>query len=135
MQYQIAELTASQITGMRLQILQLIRAMVEPVGIYTFFRFVEGIRMPFHKRINRIAETTFGIYLLHGSSIGNNLIWTHLFHLDTKYLCGLKIYAGSILISSLLVFFICSVFDFIRINFIQHYIDSFTNRVFQFIRT
>lgn len=91
---------------------------LSPVIVYLIFRFFQSINIGSNKFINTISRTTFGIYLLHDSVFVRQMIWHGILQIDqnqygSKYCI---IYAiGTIL----LVFILCSLFDSLRIKFIE----------------
>lgn len=67
-----------------------------------------------NKFINKIALTTFGVYLIHDNPVMRGFIWDNLFktylYSNSRYLI---IYSIAV---ALAIYMVCSIIDFIRIN-------------------
>lgn len=85
-------------------------------GISIFILFL-SLPNFYSKRINTIASTTFGVYLLHDSGIARQLIWNNILHVGQQFEdCYYFAYA---IISILLVFVMGALFDRIRKRYIE----------------
>ena len=84
------------------------------VGLFLYFRKLD---MPYSSVINKIAATTFGIYLIHDSNLLRPYLWHHVFH-NAGYLnsAWLPVHAVS---TVLIVFIVGAVIDFCRKKFIE----------------
>ena len=99
-----------------------------PLAVVCLFEFFKNLNMKNHKLINIIASTTFGIYLIHDSSIGRTLIWTKIFHcLDYQY--NSVYFPLFAILTASLVFISCSIIDYLRQLFIEKRIISFMNKI------
>lgn len=78
-------------------------------------------------RINLIASTTFGIYLLHDSLFGENVLWPFLLQTSSQYKSSFFIIYA--VFSIAVVFWFCSIIDIIR----QRFIDRFYLNLFTFL--
>ncbi len=78
------------------------------VGIFCFFL---NIKIPYNKWINKVATTTFGIYLIHDNGIIRDYLWNEL--LDVNSVEGMMYIFYSIIVV-LSIFCICSIIDLIR---------------------
>jgi hypothetical protein len=61
----------------------LITVFIAPLCAYIWFTLFERNRMNDSRRINKIASTTFGVYLIHESIIGRPLFWYNILCVDT----------------------------------------------------
>jgi hypothetical protein len=117
--FQDASLYANGITGNRFTLGEmLITVFIAPLCAYIWFTLFERNRMNDSRRINKIASTTFGVYLIHESIIGRPLFWYNILCVDTlQYESFLfPIFA---LISVVLVFVMCGLMDICREKYIQ----------------
>lgn len=77
-----------------------------------FFHTVKNVEVKYSKVINRIAKTTFGIYLIHDNPLLRRILWVELlncpFHANTYYFI---VFAC---VCVLIVFIVCMVIDSIR---------------------
>lgn len=79
-------------------------------GLFVYFA---ELNMSYHKYINLLASTTFGIYLLHDSDLLRTYLWHHVFHNADLYTSAwLPVHAVS---TVLIVFFCGAVIDYLRI--------------------
>ena len=78
--------------------------------------------------VNKIAATTFGVYLIHEGLFARWWLWKGLLKVDTvQYASPMFIFwaIGSIV----LVFVVCSVIDLVRISFLEEPALSFADRI------
>lgn len=74
----------------------------------------------YNKFINTIGGCTFGVYLIHDHDFVRNFLWENLFSLEN--------YANSsmllvrILYSTIAVFIVCLIIEFVRKNIIEKYL-------------
>lgn len=77
------------------------------------FVWIGSKKIGYHKFINTVAATTFGIYLIHDNRLIRTLLWIKVFHMEN--LIGTPIYGVIyVLIVVLIVFVSCSLLEFIR---------------------
>ena len=82
------------------------------------FMIFEKTEMKYNKWINRIASTTFGIYLIHDSYPVRNVLWTRIFHVaDFKNSMLILPYG---LLAMVLIFVTCALIDLLR-QFLEKY--------------
>lgn len=83
-------------------------------GLFLYFRKLD---MPYSSVINKIAATTFGIYLIHDSNLLRPYLWHHVFH-NAGYLnsAWLPVHAVS---TVLIVFIAGTVIDLCRKKFVE----------------
>lgn len=81
------------------------------VSISCFMVFAT-LKMNYHKWINVIASTTFGIYLIHDDPMIRQRLWIYLFK-NADYQDSILLIPYSI-ISVALVFIVCSLIDLLR---------------------
>ena len=109
-------------------------AVLTPLAVACIFEFFKKLTIKNNKLINIIASTTFGIYLIHDSSVGRALIWNKIFHcLDYQY--NSVYFPLLAILTALTIFICCSIIDYLRqllvekqiVSFINKIIDSFVN--------
>lgn len=84
-----------------------------PVIMIGFGMFLLFNRITFHNRIiNRIAQSAFAVYLITDHPFSEKLLWTRLFNLQNLYQQPFAIL--KILGILLVVYFICTLLDFVR---------------------
>ena len=84
-----------------------------PVIMIGFGMFLLFNRITFHNRIiNRIAQSAFAVYLITDHPFSEKLLWTRLFSLQNLYQQPFAIL--KILGILLVVYFICTLLDFVR---------------------
>lgn len=83
-----------------------------PICAILLFKIFEAINVNSYKLVNKIASTTFGIYLIHDFGPFRNLIWYKILNVDLLYANRLfPFYAFLVVIA---VFIVCSIIDLIR---------------------
>ncbi len=90
--------------------------MLCPFAVYSIFCFFSSFNFQ-NVWVNKVATTTFGIYLLHDSSVGRVFIWNVLVR-PLRYL-GMKSFVLFAFVIVLAVFCVCSVVDFFRIYLVE----------------
>lgn len=90
-----------------------------PIFLISVFMFIgfKNIDIKNNKFINMVSSTTFGIYLLHDNHYMRPIIWKKIFN-STNYVTSSLLPVYSI-ITSCIVFLVCSLIDIIRIKFIE----------------
>ena len=96
----------------------------------TSFMFFKGLKMKYYKWINVIASTTFGVLLIHANSdTMRQWLWKDTLHnADVYYTDYACLYS---VVAVLVVFIVCSVIDFVRINTIEKWMFKELDKVFQ----
>lgn len=79
-----------------------------------FFMMFKTIKLKENRFINKLSKTSFGVYLIHDSNLLRPFLWKNIFH-NNSYQNTVLIIPYSIVVV-LLVYFGCSLFDFVRIN-------------------
>ncbi len=88
------------------------------VAVCLFLAFKQ-LRIGHSQWINRIAATTFGIYLLHDNDLLRKWIWQDTLQVSQFYTSEwFPLYAIGIV---LFVFCVCGILDFLRIRFLETY--------------
>lgn len=89
-----------------------------PLCAWSLFAIFARMSVPPSHRINTIAATTFGVYLLHDSNITRQLIWNGILHVsDAQFLSS---YFPLLAFADILaVFAICSAIDYLRLRFVE----------------
>lgn len=91
-----------------------------PICSYALFKIFLSINIKNNNFINEISATTLGIYLIHESLVGRNLIWYKIINpLVTQY--ESRWFLLKALASIFIVFFVCSAMDELRRKFIEPY--------------
>ena len=96
----------------------------------TSFMFFKGLKMKYYKWINVIASTTFGVLLIHANSnTMRQWLWKDTLHnADVYYTDYACLYS---VVAVLVVFIVCSVIDFVRINTVEKWMFKELDKVFQ----
>lgn len=92
-------------------------AIFTPVAIVSLVKFFGGLNISYNNLINKISSTTFGIYIIHDSTVGRTLIWDGIAKSLNQY--NSVFYPIYAVITILLVFVICSFVDLLRLKFIE----------------
>lgn len=89
-------------------------ALLNAIFVFSFFK---NLHISYNKHLNRIAATTFGIYLVHENLLLNKIIWHRLFKLDnfisSKWLFLIMVFA------TVITFVGCSIIDLCRQQIIE----------------
>lgn len=98
-----------------------------PVAAIACFRFFMCLSIGNGRIINTVAASTFGIYLLHDSPFGRNIIWDKIFHaLDVQYK---SVYFPLLAFCTCLAVFVaCSAADLIRKRLFENKILSLADK-------
>lgn len=84
-----------------------------PVACISLFEFFRRINIGHNKIINAISSTTFGVYLLHDSEVGRDLLWHKIFRVaEVQY--PSPYYPLLLAVTCVAVFAGCSLIDFAR---------------------
>ena len=109
-------------------------AIIVPLVSVLIFKKFESIEIGSVKYINMISRTALGVYLIHDSLIGRNIIWHEILKIDT-ILYQSKMFPIYVIFVVLGVLIICSMIDFIRIILFERIIikktDEFINKLKQ----
>lgn len=84
------------------------------LGLFTLF---ENLKIPYNKRINKIATTTFAVYLIHANGVLGD--WPYdIFHVEifSQSLILMMLY---MLTTSVIIFAVCSVLELARVKYIE----------------
>ena len=112
------------------------------ISLSLFMLFL-NLKINYHKNINLVASTTFGIYLIHDSDLIRYFLWLDLFK-NASYQNSLLLIPYSIVVV-LVVFIVCFIVDLIRqktieklyMKFVDKYIDDilkFFRKIYLFFR-
>lgn len=94
-------------------------------------------KIGYHRWINMIASTVFGIYLIHDNKMMENFLWLDILHM--KSMISQPVYVVLyILFICLLIFVVCSLLEYIRKllfqkleNKVANYFDQSVNRLIE----
>ena len=85
-------------------------AVLLPAASVTLFEFFRRLDIGQNKAINTVSSATFGVYLIHDSAVGRDLLWNKVFHcLDVQYQSSL--YPLLLMATCLAVFIGCAAID------------------------
>lgn len=93
-------------------------SVVTPLCAFFVFRFFESLDLGINAVINKIAATTFGVYLIHESETGRSFIWYRIIKPDILF-CNETLFPLYMILLVLAVFVVCSAIDLIRVSFIE----------------
>lgn len=105
-----------------------------PLCAWCIFSLFARLNVRSNRFINTVAATTFGVYLIHDSSVGRDWIWNSVLKVsDVQFFSP---YFPLIAVADIFgVFIACSVIDYLRLRFIEpklmHYAKNLTNRFSQ----
>lgn len=91
---------------------------LSPCCAFFIFRVFEAYQIRYISIINKIAATTFGIYLIHDSFVGRELFWKDIFKIDT-IIYNTTLFPVYAVIIAVMVFAICSAIDYLRLRFVE----------------
>lgn len=101
-------------------------AVFSPLAVLLLFEFFKNVKIESNKIINTVASTTFGIYLIHDSTVGRHFIWYKLFHcFDMQYQS--RFFPLMALGTILIVFISCSLIDLLRQIIFEKKVLAFIN--------
>ena len=89
--------------------------LIEPICSVLLFVLFRNINLKSNKVINTIAETTFGIFLLHDSIFGRIIIWKKIIPITEIYLHS-NLFPVFVFIIAIMIFLCCAAIDLIREN-------------------
>ncbi|SCY70172.1 acyltransferase family protein [Butyrivibrio sp. INlla14] len=89
-----------------------------PIAAISAFMLAKNLQIGSVNIVNKVAATTFGVYLLHNSPVSNLAIWKGLIDIQhTQY--GKALYPLYALITPICVFGVCALIDAMRIRFVE----------------
>lgn len=106
---------------------------VVPACAVSLFLCFHSMKIKTEETINALAATTFGVYLLHDSVVGRELIWNTVFKVDTV-LYQSHWFPVLAIVVVFAVFFACAAFDYMRILFIEPRMVRTANRILNKIK-
>ena len=116
---QDASLYSDGVTGSPFTIGELfITAFIAPICACLWFALFERNSIDESRKINQIASTTFGVYLIHESIVGRPLFWYNILRVDTLQYQSV-LFPISALISVIFVFAVCASIDICREKYVQ----------------
>ena len=95
-----------------------VTSFIAPILALCLFTTFEKLNIGQVKFINKIASTTFGVYLIHDSMIGRQVFWYSIFKVDS-FQYNQMLFPLYAIITIVLVFSICSLIDYCRIRFVE----------------
>ena len=100
---------------------------------WSLFAIFARLRIRASRRINTVAATTFGVYLLHDSTVGRQLIWNGILRVsDVQFLSP---YFPLLALADILaVFAVCSAIDWLRLRFVEPRMTAWAARKIARIR-
>ena len=95
-------------------------------SFYLFMVFKQ-LHLRHNYLINRIAATTFGVYLIHDSNLLRHFIWRDILQVNCwEENPFLPVYA---IITVMFVFVLCGTIDFLRIQFLESFYNRWIDRI------
>lgn len=99
-----------------------------PVVICSISIFLLFLSLDFNNNfINKIAKTTFGIYLIHDSIFARSFIWHGILKVDTFWYTR-KFFPVYSIVLIFAVFVVCSIIDMLRLKFIEPVMIDFVDK-------
>ncbi|MRI45707.1 hypothetical protein FDP47_02115 [Enterococcus faecium] len=98
--------------GLKTGLNTLIVSVVAPVCAFEIFILMKKTDIGINATLNKIASTTFGIYLFHDSWLGYYFIWNNVFTAEAVFLNKLYPFIAAALIIGIFAF--CSLVDIMR---------------------
>lgn len=89
-----------------------------PIEATVLFLMFGNMNIKSNEAINKIAATTFGVYLIHDSAYGRSLIWRGILKVDIFWY-KLPVFPLAALCLIIVVFAVCSAIDLLRIKFVE----------------
>ena len=97
----------------------LISAVLVPVSAWLFFNVFNSLNITENIKINKLAATTFGVYLLHDSRAVRYLLWNPILKI-ADYQITLPLFPIIALAEIVLIFSVCAFIDFLY----QHLLEK-----------
>lgn len=88
-------------------------AIATPMCAFSLLYFFDYLKIAPSKKINRIASTTFGIYLFHDADLISNLLWNKWLRVDSIQYSS-NFFALSCVGTVLTIFVLLSLLDLLR---------------------
>lgn len=96
----------------------------------TVFSLFKNLKIPYSKRINAVASTTFGVFLIHANSDAwRQFMWRDLLHVDTSFVLPLSMLMVRSTVIIVGVFIVCSMLDMVRIRLIEQAVFSHFEKI------
>lgn len=99
-----------------------------PLSAWLFFAIFASLKLKQNHFINTVAATTFGVYLIHVSSI-KTIFYRDIFNVDLQY--SSKSFPLFAIADIFLFFSICSLIDYLRLKFIEQKMIKFADKLFE----
>ena len=89
-----------------------------PLAALSMFLIFAGINLKSNRKINTVAKTTFGIYLIHDSAGLRTFIWDDFFRVaEMQYNSNIFIFYAFLTI--IIIYILCLIIDLFRIKYIE----------------
>ena len=92
-----------------------------------FFEIFKSLNIGYSKIINRLAVYTFSVYLIDSSWYFNKVLYHDLFHSNEYW--NAKLMIGNLLITTIGIYIICILFDYLRILIFGKIFDYLSGKV------
>ena len=99
-----------------------------PICAWNFFSFFSSIKLKYNKFINTIAATTFGVYLIHVSSV-KTVFYRDLFKINEQYLS--LFFPLWAILDLIVMFSLCAIIDYFRLKFIESKMIKKADAIFE----
>lgn len=93
------------------------------------FYFFNNLHIGEIKLINKLAATTFGVYLIHDSRFIRPFLWCNIIKVQNMYFVSYFPYLA--ILSAIFIFCFCSLFDYLRLRFIEPVYINFLDKGIQ----
>ena len=108
-----------------------ISAFLVPAGVWLLFQIFSSMDIGYNEAVNKIASTTFGVYLLHDSKVVRHILWNPILKI-----ADWQIYQSFFPIIALFevfaLFMICSIVDFMYQRVFEKRISGKFNKLLKF---
>ena len=99
-----------------------------PLASWLFFAIFASLKIKQNHFINTVAATTFGIYLIHVSSV-KTIFYRDIFNVDLQY--SSNFFPLFAIADIFLLFSFCSLIDYLRLKLIEKKMISFADKLFE----
>ncbi len=101
-------------------------ALMLAASVYLFLAFKQ-LRMGYSPLINKVAATTFGVYLIHDNDLFRLFLWQEIYPFLQWYDSPLlPLYS---IVAVAIVFYVCSFIDFHRVKFLEPRYSRWVDRL------
>lgn len=110
----------------------IISSFTVPICAVQLFSIFMKFPLKHNPLINKLASTTFGVYLLHDSSLGHTVFWEHMFKCEEQFQNNL--FPLTMIFSVFAVFAICAMIDIFRSIYFNKWINPLKGSISNIIK-